>query len=76
MTIWLPWLDVGKSYRHMIDDLKDESAEKIQLHRRRTHRRQPARHAAILRQPHPEAATASRTCDLLLVQGRPRRQAD
>jgi 4-amino-4-deoxy-L-arabinose transferase-like glycosyltransferase len=22
MTLWLPWLDNGKSYRHMIDDLK------------------------------------------------------
>ena len=23
MTLWLPWLDSGKSYRHMIDDLKE-----------------------------------------------------
>ncbi len=22
MTLWLPWLDTGKSYRHMIDDLQ------------------------------------------------------
>jgi 4-amino-4-deoxy-L-arabinose transferase-like glycosyltransferase len=23
MTLWLPWLDSGKSYRHMVDDLKE-----------------------------------------------------
>ena len=28
MTLWLPWLDNGKSYRHMIDDLKANLPQK------------------------------------------------
>jgi len=28
MTLWLPWLDTGKSYRHMVDDLKENLPKK------------------------------------------------
>ena len=68
MTLWLPWLDTGKSYRHMVDDLKANLPQKYNC-------------IAGVRIGDSQLAMlqyfgnintrprATRVCDLLLVQG-------
>ncbi|MFH0934495.1 MAG: glycosyltransferase family 39 protein [Pseudomonadota bacterium] len=68
MTLWLPWLDSGKSYRHMVKDLKSKLPAKYNC-------------IANVRISDSERAMlhyfgnintrsgATRVCDLLLVQG-------
>lgn len=68
MTLWLPWLDTGKSYRHMVDDLKANLPQKyncIADVRIGDSQRAMLQYFGDinLRQK------ATRKCDLLLVQG-------
>ena len=68
MTIWLPWLDVGKSYRYMIDDLKDNLPKK---YNRIAGVRIGDSQRAMLQyfgNLNPKR-NSTRVCDLLLVQG-------
>ncbi len=68
MTLWLPWLDSGKSYRHMIDDLKTALPQKYNciadVHIGDSQRAMLQYFGGI--NPHRKSA---QTCDLLLVQG-------
>ena len=68
MTLWLPWLDAGKSYRHMVDDLKHNLPKQYNcIAEVRVGDSQSAMLQYFgdinLRQK------ATRACDLLLVQG-------
>ena len=68
MTIWLPWLDVGKSYRYMINDLKDNLPKKyncIADVRIGDSQRAMLQYFGNLT----PKRNSTRTCDLLLVQG-------
>lgn len=68
MTLWMPWLDTGKSYRHMVDDLKANLPEKYKciadVHIGDSQRAMLQYFGDI----NPRRK-ASRVCDLLLVQG-------
>jgi len=68
MTLWLPWLDTGKSYRHMVDDLKANLPQKYNciadVHIGDNQRAMLQYFGDI--NPRPKA---TRVCDLLLVQG-------
>jgi 4-amino-4-deoxy-L-arabinose transferase-like glycosyltransferase len=68
MTIWLPWLDTGKSYRHMVDDLKanlPKTYKCIAGVRIGDSQRAMLQYFGDLN----PKRNASRMCDLLLVQG-------
>jgi 4-amino-4-deoxy-L-arabinose transferase-like glycosyltransferase len=68
MTLWLPWLDSGKSYRHMIEDLKANLPKKyncIADVRLGDNQRAMLEYFGNIN-PRPRS---SRVCDLLLVQG-------
>jgi 4-amino-4-deoxy-L-arabinose transferase-like glycosyltransferase len=68
MTIWLPWLDVGKSYRHMVDDLKENMPKQyncIAGVRIGDSQRAMLQYFGDLN----PKRNATRVCDLLLVQG-------
>jgi 4-amino-4-deoxy-L-arabinose transferase-like glycosyltransferase len=68
MTIWLPWLDTGKSYRHMVDDLKaslPKTYKCIAGVRIGDSQRAMLQYFGGLN----PKRNASRVCDLLLVQG-------
>ena len=68
MTLWLPWLDTGKSYRHMVDDLKANLPEKyncIAGVRLGDSQRAMLQYFGDINTRH----RATRVCDLLLVQG-------
>lgn len=68
MTIWLPWLDTGKSYRHMVDDLKEnlpKTYKCIAGVRIGDSQRAMLQYFGNLN----PKRNASRVCDLLLVQG-------
>ncbi|MDO8989561.1 MAG: glycosyltransferase family 39 protein [Sideroxyarcus sp.] len=68
MTIWLPWLDNGKSYRHMVDDLKSNLPEQyncIAGVRIGDSQRSMLYYFGNLN----PKRNATRTCDYLLVQG-------
>lgn len=68
MTLWLPWLDSGKSYRHMIDDL---AAHLPGDYACMTPLRVGASEQAMLEYfgDFKWHSTRSAKCDLLLVQG-------
>jgi len=67
MTLWLPWLDSGKSYRHMVDDL---SAALPQHYNCIGGLRVGASEQAMLEYfGGIELDYSKRKCDLLLVQG-------
>jgi 4-amino-4-deoxy-L-arabinose transferase-like glycosyltransferase len=68
MTLWLPWLDTGKSYRHMVDDLKESMPKQyncIAGVRIGDSQRAMLEYFGDLK----PKRNASRVCDLLLVQG-------
>lgn len=68
MTLWLPWLDTGKSYRHMIEDLKANLPQQyncIAGVRIGDSQRAMLQYFGEIN-PH---RRATRVCDLLLVQG-------
>ena len=68
MTLWLPWLDTGKSYRHMVDDLKESLPKKYNCI---ANVRIGDSQLAMLQyfgDINPKRK-ATRVCDLLLVQG-------
>jgi 4-amino-4-deoxy-L-arabinose transferase-like glycosyltransferase len=68
MTLWLPWLDTGKSYRHMVDDLKENLPEKyncIADVRIGDSQRAMLQYFGDIN----PRQKATRVCDLLLVQG-------
>jgi len=68
MTIWLPWLDTGKSYRHMVDDLKANLPTKYKCIagvRIGDSQRAMLEYFGDIK----PQRKASRVCDLLLVQG-------
>ncbi len=68
MTLWLPWLDSGKSYRHMIEDLRATLPPKyncIADVRIGDNQRAMLQYFGDIN-PRPRA---TRVCDLLLVQG-------
>jgi 4-amino-4-deoxy-L-arabinose transferase-like glycosyltransferase len=68
MTLWLPWLDTGKSYRHMVEDLKENLPQKyncIAGIRIGDSQRAMLQYFGDLN----PKRNASRVCDLLLVQG-------
>ncbi|HLP97901.1 MAG TPA: glycosyltransferase family 39 protein [Sideroxyarcus sp.] len=68
MTIWLPWLDTGKSYRHMVDDLKENLPKKYKCIagvRLGDSQRAMLQYFGDLN----PKRNASNVCDLLLVQG-------
>ena len=68
MTLWLPWLDTGKSYRHMVDDLKESLPKKyhcIAGVRIGDSQRVMLEYFGDLN----PKRNATRVCDLLLVQG-------
>jgi 4-amino-4-deoxy-L-arabinose transferase-like glycosyltransferase len=68
MTIWLPWLDTGKSYRHMVDDLKANLPQKYKCLagvRIGDSQRAMLQYFGNLN----PKRNASNVCDLLLVQG-------
>ena len=68
MTLWLPWLDTGKSYRHMIEDLKANLPQQyncIAGVRIGDSQRAMLQYFGDIN-PH---RRATRVCDLLLVQG-------
>jgi 4-amino-4-deoxy-L-arabinose transferase-like glycosyltransferase len=68
MTLWLPWLDTGKSYRHMVDDLKENLPKQyncIAGVRIGDSQRAMLQYFGDLN----PKRNASRVCDLLLVQG-------
>ena len=67
MTLWLPWLDVGKSYRYMIDDLSRNLPGNQNciggLHIGQSEQ------AMLEYFGHIQLDYSPRKCDLLLVQG-------
>ena len=68
MTLWLPWLDTGKSYRHMVNDLKSNLPQKyncIAGVRIGDSQRAMLQYFGDLN----PKRNATRVCDLLLVQG-------
>jgi 4-amino-4-deoxy-L-arabinose transferase-like glycosyltransferase len=68
MTLWLPWLDTGKSYRHMVDDLKASLPQKyncIAGVRIGDSQRAMLQYFGDIN----TRARSTRVCDLLLVQG-------
>jgi 4-amino-4-deoxy-L-arabinose transferase-like glycosyltransferase len=68
MTLWLPWLDIGKSYRYMVDDLKEALPPQyncIAGVRIGDSQRAMLEYFGDLK----PKRNASRVCDLLLVQG-------
>ncbi|OIR16692.1 undecaprenyl phosphate-alpha-4-amino-4-deoxy-L-arabinose arabinosyl transferase [mine drainage metagenome] len=68
MTLWLPWLDSGKSYRHMVEDLKATLPQKyncIAGVRIGDSQRAMLQYFGAINTRH----NASHVCDLLLVQG-------
>ena len=68
MTLWLPWLDTGKSYRHMVDDLKANLPQKyncIAGVRIGDSQRAMLQYFGDIN----TRAKSTRVCDLLLVQG-------
>ena len=68
MTLWLPWLDSGKSYRHMVKDLKSKLPAKyncIADVRIGDSERAMLQYFGDIK----TRSGASRVCDLLLVQG-------
>ncbi|OIQ98469.1 undecaprenyl phosphate-alpha-4-amino-4-deoxy-L-arabinose arabinosyl transferase [mine drainage metagenome] len=68
MTLWLPWLDTGKSYRHMVDDLKASLPQKYNciagVRIGDSQRAMLQYFGDINTRPR-----STRVCDLLLVQG-------
>ncbi|MDP1635719.1 MAG: glycosyltransferase family 39 protein, partial [Gallionellaceae bacterium] len=68
MTLWLPWLDSGKSYRHMVEDLKSKLPEKyncIADVRIGDSERAMLQYFGDIK----TRSNATRVCSLLLVQG-------
>jgi 4-amino-4-deoxy-L-arabinose transferase-like glycosyltransferase len=68
MTLWLPWLDSGKSYRHMVEDLKSKLPEKyncIAEVRIGDSERAMLQYFGNIK----TRSNATRVCSLLLVQG-------
>jgi len=68
MTIWLPWLDTGKSYRHMVDDLKENLPKQYKCIagvRIGDSQRAMLQYFGNLN----PKRNSTRSCDLLLVQG-------
>ncbi len=68
MTLWLPWLDTGKSYRHMIEDLKANLPQQyncIAGVRLGDSQRAMLQYFGDIN----PRRKATRVCDLLLVQG-------
>lgn len=68
MTLWLPWLDTGKSYRHMVDDLKSSLPQHyncIAGVRIGDSQRAMLEYFGDINPRH----RATRVCELLLVQG-------
>ncbi|MBU0622860.1 MAG: glycosyltransferase family 39 protein [Gammaproteobacteria bacterium] len=68
MTLWLPWLDSGKSYRHMVEDLKSKLPVKyncIADVRIGDSERAMLQYFGNIK----TRSSATRVCDLLLVQG-------
>lgn len=68
MTLWLPWLDTGKSYRHMIEDLKTNLPQQYNciagVRIGDSQRAMLQYFGDII-----PRRKATRVCDLLLVQG-------
>ena len=68
MTLWLPWLDAGKSYRHMVVDLKDSLPKRyncIAGVRIGDNQRAMLEYFGDIT----PRLRSTRVCDLLLVQG-------
>ncbi len=68
MTLWLPWLDSGKSYRHMVDDLKTKLPQQYKCIagvRIGDSQRAMLQYFGDIN----PRSNASQVCDLLLVQG-------
>jgi len=66
MTLWLPWLDSGKSYRNMVASMKHALPEQYSASGANVWRR-TARDAALLRAILTQADSKQR-CDLRLIQ--------
>lgn len=68
MTLWLPWLDGGKSYRHMVEDLKSNLPAKYNCIAETNVGDSEIAMLRYFGDITPRRGT-SKVCDLLLVQG-------